>query len=91
MKTFYSTQLSLPLPPGHRFPMGKYAALRDRLAAECEGLRLAQAPPARPELCGSTTVNANMIAMAASVELPPRRRISAPASAARGSAALIRP
>ena len=46
MKTFYSTQLSLPLPPGHRFPMGKYAALRDRLAAECEGLRLAQAPPA---------------------------------------------
>ena len=46
MKTFYSTQLSLPLPPGHRFPMGKYAALRDRLAAECKGLRLAQAPPA---------------------------------------------
>ena len=46
MKTFYSTQLSLPLPPGHRFPMGKYAALRDRLVAECEGLRLAQAPPA---------------------------------------------
>ena len=46
MQTFYSTQLSLPLPPGHRFPMGKYAALRDRLAAECEGLRLAQAPPA---------------------------------------------
>ena len=46
MKTFYSTQLSLPLPPGHRFPMGKYAALRDRLVAEFEGLQLAQAPPA---------------------------------------------
>lgn len=46
MQTFYSTQLSLPLPPGHRFPMGKYAALRDRLVAEFEGLQLAQAPPA---------------------------------------------
>src|SRR5690606_17894353 len=46
MRTFYSTSQGLALPPGHRFPMGKYAALRDRLSAECPGLRLAQAPPA---------------------------------------------
>lgn len=46
MRTFYSTSQGMALPPGHRFPMGKYAALRDRLSAECPGLRLAQAPPA---------------------------------------------
>ena len=46
MRTFYSTSQGLALPPGHRFPMGKYAALRDRLSAECPGLRLVQAPPA---------------------------------------------
>ncbi len=46
MKAFYSTHLALPLPPGHRFPMGKYAALRDRLAAQSPQVRLAQAEPA---------------------------------------------
>ena len=40
-----------------------------------------------PELCGSTTLSANIIAIAASVALPPARNISIPASAARGSAA----
>ena len=34
MQVFYATQFVLPLPPGHRFPMGKYQLLRDRLAAE---------------------------------------------------------
>ncbi len=46
MKAFYSTQFVLPLPPGHRFPMGKYARLRDRLLAERPELQLAQAAPA---------------------------------------------
>ena len=46
MQAFYSTQFVLPLPPGHRFPMGKYARLRDRLAAERPELVLAQAEPA---------------------------------------------
>ena len=46
MKAFYSTQFVLPLPPGHRFPMGKYARLRDRLAAERPEVTLAQAEPA---------------------------------------------
>jgi hypothetical protein len=44
-----------------------------------------------PELCGSTTVRAIIVAIAASVALPPARRISAPAAAARGSAALTMP
>src|SRR5690606_36558433 len=48
-------------------------------------------PPPIPELCGSTTVSASIVAIAASVALPPRRSISAPASAARGSAALTTP
>ena len=45
MKAFYATQFVLPLPPGHRFPMGKYQRLRDRLAQECPGLVLNQAEP----------------------------------------------
>jgi acetoin utilization deacetylase AcuC-like enzyme len=43
---YYSTQFVLPLPPGHRFPMGKYALLHDRLADELAGLVLEQAPAA---------------------------------------------
>ena len=31
-----------------------------------------------PELCGSTTVSASIVAIAASVALPPARRISTP-------------
>ena len=43
---FYATQFVLPLPPGHRFPMGKYRMLRDRLVDELADLRLCQADPA---------------------------------------------
>lgn len=31
MKLFYCDHFVLPLPPGHRFPMAKYALLRDRV------------------------------------------------------------
>src|SRR4051812_42628778 len=48
-------------------------------------------PPPMPELCGSTTLSASIVAIAASVALPPLRRISTPAAAARGSAALTTP
>ncbi len=46
MQVFYTDQFVLPLPPGHRFPMGKYRLLRDRLAAEVPGARLVPAPRA---------------------------------------------
>ena len=46
MQVFYATQFVLPLPPGHRFPMGKYQLLRDRLADELPDLQLMQALPA---------------------------------------------
>ena len=32
MKIFYTDHYVLPLPPGHRFPMRKYAELRERVA-----------------------------------------------------------
>lgn len=33
MEIYYSDTFVLPLPPGHRFPMPKYAMLRERVAA----------------------------------------------------------
>jgi acetoin utilization deacetylase AcuC-like enzyme len=33
MKIFYTDQFVLPLPDGHRFPMSKYARLRERVAS----------------------------------------------------------
>lgn len=46
MQVFYATQLVLPLPAGHRFPMAKYQLLRDRLPAEVDSIELRQAAPA---------------------------------------------
>src|SRR6059058_5843248 len=46
MQVFYADQFVLPLPPGHRFPMGKYRLLRDRIEAELPDVRLMQAEPA---------------------------------------------
>ena len=43
MQGFYSDQYVLPLPVQHRFPMGKYALLRDRLARELPDVQLQQA------------------------------------------------
>ncbi|MCA8987807.1 MAG: histone deacetylase [Planctomycetaceae bacterium] len=34
MKVYYSDQHALPLPSGHRFPVDKYRALRDRICQE---------------------------------------------------------
>jgi acetoin utilization deacetylase AcuC-like enzyme len=44
MQVFFATQFTLPLPPGHRFPMAKYQLLRERLADELPQLELRQAP-----------------------------------------------
>ena len=48
-------------------------------------------PPPMPEDCGSITFNAKATATAASIALPPWRRISAPAFAARGSLVVTTP
>ena len=43
MKAFYADHYVLPLPVGHRFPMEKYAQLRDRVS-QLEGIELENAP-----------------------------------------------
>ncbi len=42
---YYADHFVLPLPPGHRFPMGKYRLLRDHLASQ-PGVQLMEAPAA---------------------------------------------
>ena len=46
MLAYTSDHFVLPLPPGHRFPMGKYQLLREKVAAESPQIRLAPAPAA---------------------------------------------
>ena len=46
MQAFYSDQFVLPLPVGHRFPMAKYAMLRDAVAQQLPAIQLLQAPRA---------------------------------------------
>jgi acetoin utilization deacetylase AcuC-like enzyme len=46
MQAFTSDQHALPLPAGHRFPMAKYARLRQRVASELPHVRLQPAPAA---------------------------------------------
>jgi acetoin utilization deacetylase AcuC-like enzyme len=46
MKLFYAATHTQTLPAGHRFPMGKYELLRQRLAAEMPQLTLHVAEPA---------------------------------------------
>ena len=48
MKAFYSDRFVLPLPEGHKFPMAKYAGLRERILAEgiVQPADLHEAPPA---------------------------------------------
>ncbi|NML14544.1 histone deacetylase family protein [Azohydromonas caseinilytica] len=45
MQAYYSDQFVLPLPEGHRFPMAKYALLRERAGTD-PGIRLLPAPAA---------------------------------------------
>ncbi|QJC56079.1 Histone deacetylase-like amidohydrolase [Polaromonas vacuolata] len=46
MQAFYADNFVLPLPIGHRFPMAKYALLRDRMLLELPAVELIQAPSA---------------------------------------------
>ncbi len=46
VQAFYADHFVLPLPQGHRFPMAKYALLRERLGAVLPDLTLHEAWPA---------------------------------------------
>lgn len=50
MQAFYSDHFVLPLPPGHRFPMEKYARLRERVAGELPHVQLREADAATDEM-----------------------------------------
>lgn len=52
MKAFYADSFVLPLPEGHRFPMAKYALLRNRLARELPVVNLQLAPTASDDQLG---------------------------------------
>ena len=43
LQAFYADHFVLPLPAGHRFPMAKYARLRERLARELPQVELLEA------------------------------------------------
>ncbi len=49
MRAYYCDAFVLPLPPGHRFPMSKYARLRARVAAELPAVHLRVPPAAADE------------------------------------------
>lgn len=46
MQAFYADHFVLPLPEGHRFPMAKYALLRDALIQHLPAVQLAEATAA---------------------------------------------
>jgi acetoin utilization deacetylase AcuC-like enzyme len=46
LKAYYADQFVLPLPEGHRFPMGKYRLLRDWLSQHLPAVELHEAPAA---------------------------------------------
>jgi acetoin utilization deacetylase AcuC-like enzyme len=46
LHAFYSDHFVLPLPENHRFPMRKYTLLRQAVARELPGIRLAEPPAA---------------------------------------------
>lgn len=46
MHAFYADHFVLPLPEGHRFPMGKYSRLRDRLRVQLPQVQMQAAPAA---------------------------------------------
>jgi acetoin utilization deacetylase AcuC-like enzyme len=46
MRAFYSGHFVLPLPPGHRFPMGRYVLLREQMERQLPEVEMLEAPRA---------------------------------------------
>jgi len=46
MRAYCFERFTITLPPGHRFPVSKYALLRDAVAATCRDVQLIEAPAA---------------------------------------------
>ncbi len=52
MQAFYADHFVLPLPQGHRFPMQKYAMLRERLVSQMPVIELHEALPVTADELG---------------------------------------
>ena len=74
MKAFYSTQRTLPLPTGHRFPIGKYEQLRARLAAELPSLEQTPAEAATDAELALVHAPSYIAAVAGGTLAPARQR-----------------
>ena len=79
MQVFSNHRFSVDLPAGHRFPMPKYQLLRDRVEAECSGLRLQEAAPASEgELALAHTPDYIHAVLAGSLSAEAQREIGFP-------------
>ena len=45
MRAYCFERFTIPLPPGHRFPVSKSAMLRDQVGASCPDVQLIDSPP----------------------------------------------
>jgi acetoin utilization deacetylase AcuC-like enzyme len=78
MHAFYTDHFVLPLPPGHRFPMAKYRMLRERVAAELPGCRLAVPAAASDEELLRVHDPAYLDAVKAGLDASAARRVGFP-------------
>lgn len=46
VRAYCSDRFTIALPPGHRFPISKYARLREQVLVQCPDVELLEAPPA---------------------------------------------
>lgn len=89
VQAFYSDQFVLPLPEGHRFPMAKYALLRQALEQHLPGVRLAAAEAASAGELALAHHPAYIAAVAQGLLTPAQQReIGFPWSAAMAERAL---
>jgi len=71
---FYADHFVLPLPAGHRFPMAKYARLRERLRSELPQVCMQEALPASDGELALVHTPDYIAAVAAGTLAPPAQR-----------------
>jgi acetoin utilization deacetylase AcuC-like enzyme len=82
MWIYSSERYVLPLPPGHRFPMPKYAALRQRVAALAPGRMREPEPATDVDLCRPHAPDYVADVVSGSLDAAAQRRIGFPWSPA---------
>jgi acetoin utilization deacetylase AcuC-like enzyme len=82
VRIFYADHFVLPLPAGHRFPMPKYAALRERVTAVAADLMSVPPPASDAELLRVHDAGYLRDVVTGSLDAQAMRRIGFPWSAA---------